>query len=98
MDGLENDGGGTQRQAGAAIFLRYQRSQIAVAGQRRDERFRIGLRVVEFAPVAAGEIGTYACHGIADFGEIAPEIHDEGRFGHGPGPPIVREILDGVFR
>src|SRR4029077_7561835 len=58
----------TKRRPAPAVLLGNERPQQASLCQRVHKFRRIGLLTVELAPVAAGKIGAYAAHQIADLG------------------------------
>ena len=66
LDFLQDRGGRRDRQAGAAIFLRDQRREIAGRGDRFDECGGIGTGAIELAPIFAGKIGAQPAHAVAD--------------------------------
>src|SRR6185369_2631689 len=75
VDFLEDDRGGPQRQARAAVGLRDEGREPTRAREPVDERFGIGVLVLELAPVAAGKIGTQHAHRFADLGPVGAQRH-----------------------
>ena len=57
-----------ERQAGAAVFLRDQRGEIAGLGERGDELGGIAALGIQLAPVFAGKAGAELAHFLADLG------------------------------
>src|SRR5207248_4705315 len=77
VDLLEDDRGGAQWQARAAILLRDQRGKKPTLGQFGDELARIGLLVFELPPIGAGVFLANLAHGLAQFGVVLAERHDD---------------------
>src|SRR4051812_19739785 len=63
---LKDHTGRAQRKAGAAIFLRDERGEIACVGERLYELRRIGLLLIHVAPVRTRKIGADAPDAVAD--------------------------------
>lgn len=82
VNGLQDHGTSSERQAGAAECLRDQSAKIAGFRQGLDESFRISLSLFELAPVGAGESGADLGDFGADLRIIVAEGKREGRVTH----------------
>ena len=64
-----------QPQAGASEFLGNQRGHPAGLGERLNERFWIGTRVVDLLPIGGVVLGAQGRDGFADFGKFVGCVH-----------------------
>ena len=66
VDLLEDGASGREVEAHTAVFLRYQGTEVAGLGHRRDELFGVAAFCVEVAPVLVRESGAYLPYAPAE--------------------------------